>query len=136
MAEQRTLNPQVRGSSPRRRTRSDRDIAAGQWIVPDWIASRQVPAVRASRGRAISARKRALRQQADAGLPEHCDRDWYRRAVLPLLAGHRLSEITAAANCSKGYASTIRKGTYVPHVSTWTALAELAGVEMTERATG
>ena len=104
--------------------------------MPDWIASRQVPAVRASRGRAISARKRALRQQADAGLPEHCDRDWYRRAVLPLLAGHRLSEITAAANCSKGYASTIRKGTYVPHVSTWTALAELAGVEMTERATG
>lgn len=39
----------------------------------------------------------------------------------------------AVAGCSKGYASTIRKGTYVPHVATWLALAELVGVEMTER---
>ena len=31
---------------------------------------------------------------------------------------------------SKGYASTIRKGTYVPHVSTWPALAQLAGMEI------
>ncbi|MDA8356747.1 MAG: CRISPR-associated endonuclease Cas1 [Actinomycetota bacterium] len=91
---------------------------------------RQAPAVRANRGRAIAARKRALRELGDAGLPGHCDRDWYRRAVLPLLAGHRLSEIMAAAGCSKGYASTIRKGTYVPHVSTWPALAQLAGMEI------
>ena len=91
---------------------------------------RQAPAVRASRGRAISARKRALREHADAGLPEHCDRDWYRREVLPLLTGHRLAEIMAAAGCSKGYASTIRKGTYVPHVATWPALAKLVGVEI------
>ena len=91
---------------------------------------RQAPGVRASRGRAISARKRALREHADAGLPEHCDRDWYRREVLPLLTDHRLAEIMAAAGCSKGYASTIRKGTYVPHVSAWPALAELAGVEI------
>lgn len=96
---------------------------------------RQAPAVRASRGRAISARKRALREQADAGLPEHCDRDWYRRGVLPRLAGVRLAEIMTAAGCSKGYASTIRKGTYVPHISTWRALAELVGVEVTEMAT-
>ncbi len=95
----------------------------------------QAPAVRASRGRAISARKRALRERADAGLPEHCDRDWYRQEVLPQLANHKLAEIMAAAGCSKGYASTIRKGTYVPHVSTWLALAELTGVEMIEMAT-
>ncbi len=95
---------------------------------------RQAPAVRASRGRAILARKRALRERADAELPEHCDRDWYSREVLPQLANHKLVEIMAAAGCSKGYASTIRKGTYVPHVSTWSALAKLVGVEVTELA--
>ncbi len=96
---------------------------------------RQAPAVRASRGRAISARKQALRERADAGLPGRCDRDWYRREVLPRLATVKLAEIMAAAGCSKGYASVIRKGTYVPHVSTWSALAELAGVAVTETAT-
>jgi CRISPR-associated endonuclease Cas1 len=96
---------------------------------------RQTPAVRASRGRAISARKRALRKRTDAGLPEHCDRDWYLREVLPRLAGVKLAEIMSAAGCSKGYASVIRKGTYVPHASTWLALAELVGVSPTEMAT-
>ena len=48
---------------------------------------------------------------------------------------HKLSEIMVTASCSKAYASTIRKGTYVPHVSTWPALAELAGVVVAEMAT-
>lgn len=95
---------------------------------------RQASAVRANRGRAIAARKRALRERADARLPEYCDRDWYREEVLPRLAEVKLAEIMAATGCSKGYASTIRKGTYVPHISTWPALAKLAGVEMTEMA--
>lgn len=73
-----------------------------------------------------------MREQADTGLPEHCDRDWCRREVLPRLAVVKLAEITTAAGCSKGYASTIRKGTYVPHVATCPALAKLVGVELTE----
>ena len=96
---------------------------------------RQAPAVRASRGRAISARKRALRERVDAGLPERCDRDWYRTEVLPRLATVKLAEIMSATGFSKGYASVIRKGTYLPHLATWAALAELVGVEMTEPAT-
>jgi hypothetical protein len=91
---------------------------------------RQAPAVRASRGRAIAARKQALRDQTAAGLPEHCDRDWYQEEILPQLTNHKLAEIMTAVGCSKGYASTIRKGTYVPHVSTWPALATLVGVEI------
>ncbi len=97
---------------------------------------RQAPTVRASRGQAISARKRALRERTEAGLPEHCDRDWYCQEILPQLTNHKLAEIMAAASCSKGYASTIRKGTYVPHVSTWSALAQLAGVEIRRSAPG
>ncbi len=91
---------------------------------------RQAPAVRANRGRAIAARKRALRDQGDARLPAHCDRDWFRSEVLPRLAGVKLREIVEAAGFSKGYASVVRRGDYVPHVSTWRALATLAGVSV------
>ena len=91
---------------------------------------RQTPAVRASRGRAIAARKRALREQGDAGLPAHCDAGWYRSEVLPRLVGVKLREIMEAAGCSKGYASVLRRGDYLPHVSTWRQLARLAGVPL------
>jgi hypothetical protein len=35
-----------------------------------------------------------------------------------------------AAACSKGYASVLRRGDYLPHVSTWRQLAALVGVEV------
>jgi len=46
----------------------------------------------------------------------------------------KLSEIAEAAGCSKASASDIRRGKWAPHVSTWRALAELAGVEVVESA--
>jgi hypothetical protein len=84
--------------------------------------------VRQTRGRAIAARKALLKASADSlGFP--ADKDWYRANILPRLASHKLSELMECG-ISKGYASYIRSGKYVPHVSTWPALARLAGVEL------
>lgn len=55
--------------------------------------------------------------------------DWFRPDILPRLATVRLSEIVRAIGCSKASASDIRRGKRTPHVSTWAALAALAGVE-------
>ena len=93
---------------------------------------RQTPAIRKKRAEAIASRKRALRERNDTGLPEHCDREWYHGEVLPRLVGVKLSQIMEAAGCSKGFASVVRMGRSTPHVSTWPALAALAGVEVPE----
>ena len=93
----------------------------------------QTPAIRASRGQAIAARKRALREKGDAGMPEWCDRAWFGQEIRPRLQTMRLVEIMRAAECSKSYASSIRTGRHVPHVSTWRPLAELVGVELSPR---
>jgi hypothetical protein len=50
--------------------------------------------------------------------------------VLPKLAGMKLTQIMEAAGCSKGHASVIRSGKSTAHVSTWPALAVLAGVSV------
>jgi transcriptional regulator with XRE-family HTH domain len=60
------------------------------------------------------------------------DPEWFRRDVLPRLAGVKLAEIAEATGLSKSYASQIRAGKFTPHVSTWAALAELAGVDVLE----
>ena len=91
---------------------------------------RQTPAIRKKRAQAIASRKRALRERGDAGLPEYCDPAWYRREVLPRLAEVKLAQIMEAAGCSKGFASVVRMGRSTPHVSTWRALAALAGIEI------
>ena len=44
------------------------------------------------------------------------------------LIGVKLREIMEAAGCAKGYASVLRRGVDLPHVSTWRQLATLAGV--------
>ena len=64
------------------------------------------------------------------------DPEWFRRDVLPRLAGVKLSEIVEEAGCSKAYASDIRRGKWTPHVSTWGALARLAGAEVEFAAQG
>jgi transcriptional regulator with XRE-family HTH domain len=56
------------------------------------------------------------------------DPELFRREILPKLATVKVSEIAEAAGCSKASASDIRRGRRTPHVSTWTALAELAGI--------
>ncbi len=86
------------------------------------------PAVRQTRGRAIASRKAILRASSE-GLGFAADKDWYRAHILPGLASHKLSEIVACG-VSKGYASYIRSGKYVPNVALWSALARLAGVEL------
>jgi CRISPR-associated endonuclease Cas1 len=92
------------------------------------VKAGHTPNVRRNRGQAIATRKAALKASADSlGFP--ADKDWYRANILPRLASHKLSEL-AACGISKGYASYVRSGKYVPNVALWPALARLAGVEL------
>ena len=113
-------------SSPRR-VRCDDCLAADP---------AQAPEVRSRRGRAIASRKQALRARGDAGLAPWCDAAWFAAEVLPGLASVKLVEIMEAAGCSKSFASQVRSGKFSPHVSTWRALANLAGVEAPDEAAG
>jgi len=83
--------------------------------------------VRGRRGAAIAAQKRALREWEEAHPAVAYDPEYFRQELLPRLGSVKLSEIMAAAACSKAYASEIRRGIWTPHVSTWAALDVLAG---------
>lgn len=89
----------------------------------------QTPEIRANRGRAIAARKRALAEWERLHPGVAYDPDLFVRDILPCLAGVKVAAIMEAAGCSKSYASQIRSGKFTPHVSTWAALAELTGVD-------
>jgi len=89
---------------------------------------RQAPEVRGRRGAAIAARKRALRAWDEVHPDAQYDPQLFRREILPRLQGVKLADIMAASGMSKGFASDIRRGRYMPHVSTWRALAELVGI--------
>ena len=86
--------------------------------------------VRQSRGRAIAARKRALRER-EAAFGADVDPALYRERIWPRLAGVKLTDLMEATGYSKGHCSTIRAGTWTPHVSTWPGLAHLVGVVLT-----
>jgi CRISPR-associated endonuclease Cas1 len=88
---------------------------------------RQTPELRANRGAAIAARKRALREWDEAHPGMDYDPDSFTREILPKLGTVKLADIMEAAGVSKSYASTIRAGKFIPHVSTWGALGILAG---------
>jgi hypothetical protein len=88
-------------------------------------------AVRQTRGRAIAARKRALKERAEA-FGGDVDPAIYRERIWPRLATVKLSEIMAATGYSKGHCSTIRAGTWTPNVSTWPALGRLVGLGVAE----
>jgi hypothetical protein len=90
----------------------------------------QAPEIRGRRGAAIAARKRALSEWDKANPDVVYDPELFRREILPRLALVKLSEIAEAASCSKAYAADIRRGKWTPHVSTWAALAGLAGAEI------
>lgn len=90
----------------------------------------QARPIRASRGRAIAARKQALLAWEKAHPGVCYDPELFARDILPRLRSVKLAEIMAAAGISKGYASEVRSGTYTPHISTWSALAALVGVEI------
>ena len=80
--------------------------------------------VRQSRGRAIAARKRTLKERVKA-FGTDVDPAVYRERIWPKLAAVKLTDIMQATGYSKGYCSTIRNGKWAPHVSTWPALARL-----------
>jgi hypothetical protein len=105
----------------RRRVRCDACIEADP---------RQSPELRGRRGAAIAARKRALRDWENAHPDAAYDPELFRREILPRLKRVKLADIMEAAGISKSYASQVRAGTYTPHVSTWEALARLAGVRI------
>ena len=81
------------------------------------------------KGVAIAARKRALREWDQAHPDVDYDPDLFRREILPGLAGVKLATIVDAIGCSKSFASTIRAGRQIPHVSTWGALAQIADLK-------
>jgi hypothetical protein len=85
--------------------------------------------VRQTRGRAIAARKRTLKERMEA-FGTDVDPAVYRERIWPKLAAVKLAEIMQATGYSKGYCSTIRSGRWTPHVSTWPALANLVGLDM------
>jgi hypothetical protein len=89
-------------------------------------------AVRQTRGRAIAARKRALKERS-AAFGADVDPAIYRNRIWPKLGAVKLAEIMEATGYSKGHCSTIRAGTWTPHVSTWPALARLVGLDVAER---
>jgi len=93
----------------------------------------QTPEIRASRGAAISSRKRALREWDQAHPDVDFDSGLFRWEILPRLQDVKLADIAQAAGISKGYASNVRAGKFTPHISTWSALAELAGVALSPR---
>jgi CRISPR-associated protein Cas1 len=88
-------------------------------------------AVRQTRGRAIAARKRALKERS-AAFGVDVDPAIYRERIWPKLGAVKLADIMEATGYSKGHCSTIRAGTWTPHVSTWPMLANLVGVELGE----
>ena len=94
----------------------------------------QAPEVRGRRGAAIATRKRALSEWDKANPGAVYDPEMFRQEILPKLATVKLREIVEATGLSKGYASTIRAGKFTPHVSTWSALGELVGVEVVRSA--
>jgi hypothetical protein len=85
--------------------------------------------VRASRGRAIAARKRALKDRV-AAFGADVDPAIYRERIWPRLGAVKLAEIMEATGYSKGHCSTIRAGTWAPHVSTWSEPTELVGFQV------
>jgi CRISPR-associated endonuclease Cas1 len=96
----------------------------------------QAPEIRGRRGAAIAARKRVLSEWEKANLGTVHDPELFLREILPRLATVKLSEIVGATGMSKASASDVRRGKWTPHVSTWSALAALAGVVVESVAQG
>ena len=88
--------------------------------------------VRASRSRAIAARKRALKEPV-AAFGADPDPAIYRERIWPKLGAVKLAEIMEATGYVKGHCSTITAGTGTPHVSTWPALACLVGLDLADQ---
>ena len=60
------------------------------------------------------------------------DPDTYRRDIWPKKKKVTLSQMVEATGYSKGYDSSVWAGKFTPHVSTWPALANLVGLDLSE----
>jgi hypothetical protein len=89
---------------------------------------RQASEHRERRGAAISSRKRRQVEWEAAHPGRAYDPDYFAREILAGLATVKLSAMVEATGLSKGFCSHVRAGKFTPHVSTWPALAALAGV--------
>jgi hypothetical protein len=87
---------------------------------------RQTPALRKSRGAAISARKQAEAAWQGASV----DPDAWEKTIRPALASVGLSAIVGRLGVSKSSAWSWKVGRTTPHPSHWRALADLAGVPL------
>jgi hypothetical protein len=142
-----TVTPSLCARRATSSRRSSAPVALPLWSCPDCGAEvtnarhvrceaciaadpRQAPEVRGRRGRAIAARKAALRAWSEAAGEMAYDPDWWARDILPRLGGVRLAEIIEATGCCKATASSWRNGHTTPHVAEWAKLAELVGVEV------
>jgi hypothetical protein len=80
-------------------------------------------------------RQRALSEWEEANPGAVYDPEMCWQEILPKLATTvKPREIVEATGLPKGYASTIRAGKFAPHVSAWSALGELVGVEVAKSA--
>ncbi len=60
------------------------------------------------------------------------DPEYFRLDILPALSKVKLIDIMTAVGFSKSFASQVRRGEYLPHVSTWSALERLASGEFND----
>jgi hypothetical protein len=66
------------------------------------------------------------RKAREAGL----DPVLFQQRIFPKLVGIRLAVLSEVTGISEGHCSELRRGQYVPSVSTWPALAELVGLDL------
>jgi CRISPR-associated protein Cas1 len=81
---------------------------------------------RRRRGRAIAASRAELERWKSDHPDARTDPEAFRREVLPLLRGVKLTEIMRATGMAKSSASMVRSGRRVPALRHWSALAALA----------
>jgi hypothetical protein len=79
------------------------------------------------RGASNARRARERSQWKELGLDVEQEKERFKRDLLPLLQGIRLSRIMKATGFSRRYASLARRGLYTPHPVHYDALAVLVG---------
>jgi CRISPR-associated endonuclease Cas1 len=86
------------------------------------------PIAEARRAATHAKQVEALRRWNSSDLPKWLDEDFYRRQVLPRLAGFTVKRIRVAIDVSHPYATLIKRGLRIPHPRHWVVLARMAGI--------
>ena len=80
----------------------------------------------------LSTKDGAAPKERVAAFGADVDPDTYRRDIWPKKKKVTLSQMVEATGYSKGYDSSVWAGKFTPHVSTWPALANLVGLDLSE----